>query len=240
MALFGLLGGDKPTEKNIDKQVQKVKERYAQPEFRRAAMDRLLEWGTPEALAGVMQRFSVVVQSPHWDEEEKRWLVDELAERGDAARQAITQYLKTQNNIAFAAKALRKLCDEQGYVQELVAALQARDPEDYRSVQAKQELVAAIGATGDTEALGAVVTFLDDHGDDVQCTAIDVVEKNHVEQGYPRLVKMITEDFHSARVVRHAAGAVSRLGLGIDPEKPLSPEVTEDFVVKDGKLALNR
>ena len=39
-----------------------------------------------EALAAVLARFTVVVQSPHWDEEEKRWLVDELATRGEPAR----------------------------------------------------------------------------------------------------------------------------------------------------------
>ena len=109
MALFGLLGGDKPTPKNISKLVNKVKERYAQPEYRRTAMEKLLSWSTPEALDAVLSRFTVVVQSPHWDEEEKRWLVEELAERGQPAKEALTRFLARENHIAFAAKALARL-----------------------------------------------------------------------------------------------------------------------------------
>jgi len=236
MALFGLIGGDKPTQKNIDKQVSKVKERYAQPEYRRAAMDRLLEWGTPEALLGLMQRFTVVAQSPHWDEEEKRWLVDELAQRGDAARQAIVRFLKTENYVAFAAKALRRLVDDATYVADLVEALRSHPPEDHRSVQAKQELVAALGESGDVRALEAVLPYLDDHSDDVRCTAVDVVERHTVTAGYARLTETLAEDHHSARVLRHIAGAASRLSLEIDASRPLAPAVAEDYTVTNGKL----
>lgn len=236
MALFGLIGGDKPTQKNIDKQVSKVKERYAQPEYRRAAMDKLLEWGTPEALLGLMQRFTVVAQSPHWDEEEKRWLVDELAQRGDAARQAIVRFLKTENYVAFAAKALRRLVDEPTYLADLVEALRAHPPEDHRSVQGKQELVAAIGETGDARSLEAVLPYLDDHSDDVRCTTVDVVERHAVTAGYARLVETLAEDHHSARVLRHIAGAAARLSLEIDASRPLAPAVAEDYTVTGGKL----
>ena len=134
MGLFGLFGSDKPTEKSIAKQVTRVKERYAQPEYRRMAMETLFDWGTPEALDGILARFTVVVQSPHWDEEEKRWLVEELAERGQPAIEALRRFLKTSNNIGFADRALQRLCDEDQYRIELGEALKARDPEDYRSV----------------------------------------------------------------------------------------------------------
>lgn len=240
MALFGLLGSDKPTEKNIAKQVTKIRERYAQPEYRRAAMDQLLEWGTPEALDGVLSRFGVVVQSPHWDEEEKRWLVEEFADLGEPGVEALCRFLARDNNVTFAAKALRRLVDQERFKEEIIKALKARDPEDHRTVQAKQDLIALLGEL-DSDDLGDVVLpYLDDHADDVQCAAIDVVESQGGEAARARLIEMITEDLHSARVLRHAAGAVSRLKLSIDPEKPLAPAVTEDYVVKDGTLALNR
>ena len=64
--LDGIFGSDKPTQKNIEKLVIRVKERYAQPEYRREAMERLLGWNTPEAIIGALARFTVVAQSPHW------------------------------------------------------------------------------------------------------------------------------------------------------------------------------
>ena len=58
--LDSLFGSDKPNQKNIDKLVVRVKERYAQPEYRREAMEKLLSMNTPESLAAVLMRFTVV------------------------------------------------------------------------------------------------------------------------------------------------------------------------------------
>lgn len=235
--MIGGLFSNKPTPKNIEKQAAKSQERYAQPEYRRQAMEKLLGWGTPESVTALMGRFSVVVQSPHWDEEEKRWLVDELAERGALAKEAVSAYLKAENNIAYAAKALRQLTDDDEYRTELISALNSREPSDYRTAQAKQELIACLEEVPGDEVEAAVIPYLDDHADDVQCTAVDVVERKAAKAAFPRLVEMLSEDMHSARVLRHIAGAVARLGLELDADKPLEPPVMEDFVVKDGKLA---
>jgi hypothetical protein len=234
--VLGGLFGSKPTPKNIEKQSAKAQERYAQPEFRRQAMDKLLAWGTPEALDALIKRFSVVVQSPHWDEEEKRWLVEELAERGEVAREGLSRYLRSENNIAYAAKAIRQLTDEAGYQSELIGALQSREPSEYRTAQAKQELIACLEDVEGDAVVEALIPYLDDHADDVQCTCVDVLEHKNATQAHARLIEMLSEDQHSARVLRHIAGAVARMGCELDPEKALEAAVLEDFVVKDGKL----
>lgn len=240
MALFGLFGSDKPTEKNISKAVNKVKERYAQPEFRKAAMDQLIGWGTPEAYDGLLQRFTVVVQSPHYDEQEKRWLVDELAEHGDEARAALRRFLLKENHIAFAARALSRLTTPDTYAEALIESLAAREVDDYRSVQGKLELIHALLDTQHSGVPDAIFPYVHDHGDDVQCAAIDGVEQVGTDAHKQALVEMLADDVQSARVLRHAAGAVSRLGLAIDPAKALEAAVTEDYVVQDGKLVKNR
>ena len=241
--LDSIFGGDKPTPQNIQKLVVRVKERYAQPEYRREAMDTLLNWSTPESLLAVCQRFTVVAQSPHWDEEEKRWLVDELAERGAEARSALLLFVQREDNVAFAVKALRAIVGADEFVTDLVLALAGRSPVDHRNVQGKQELVAALGETADARAFTAILPHLSDHSDDVQCCAVDALVKLWPQaaaahdQGIAGLLVMITDDARSARVQRHAAGAVEKLGLPIDAARALAPSVAEDFVVKAGKLA---
>lgn len=241
-ALFG--GGEKGSQKGqkgLDKLVGRLRERYAQPEYRREAMEKLLAMGTPEALAGLLQRFTIVAQSPHWDEEEKRWLVDELAERGEPAKAALRVFLKNADHIAFAAKALARLDNKEEFVTDLIASLQARPPEDHRTVQGKAELVAALAETSDVRAIGAVVPYLDDHADDVQCTSVDALEKlwstsAAKDDAQQKLQAMVADDARSARVLRHTAAAMSRLAISIDPARPLAPAVAEDYVVKEGKL----
>lgn len=248
MGFLDSIFSDKPTQKGIDKQVLRVKERYAQPEYRREAMDKLLSWGTPEAYAGVLARFTVVAQSPHWDEEEKRWLVDELATRGEPAKQALQAFLAKEDHVAFAAKALRKLSSStEQWVTDMIAALHARPADDHRTTLGKAELVAQLKDGGGPEVVAAVQAYLDDHADDVQTATIDCVD--HHLAGAPEDVKaqvtarfqrIVADDARSARVLRHAAAAMAHLKLPVDPARPLAPAVAEDFVVKDGALVAAR
>lgn len=242
---MGLLDffSDKPNQKNIDKLVLRVKERYAQPEYRREAMDKLLAWGTPEAFAGVLQRFTVVAQSPHWDEEEKRWLVDELAARADPARSALRIFLARHDSIAFAAKALARLTKTKDeLLDELHDALRARPPEDHRTTQGKAELIAALADMGDARVVAWVLPYVEDHADDVQVATIDCLEQ-HLSAQSPvcadaeaALKKVVADDGRSARVLRHAAAMMSRKKIGVDPSRALAPAVAEDYAVKDGLL----
>lgn len=242
--LDSIFGGDKPNQKNIEKLVVKVKQGYAQPEYRREAMERLLGWNTPEAITGALTRFSVVAQSPHWDEEEKRWLVDELATRGEPARLALKAYLAKENHVAFAAQALQKLDkNTDDYLADLIACLKAKAPDDYRSTQGKVELIHCLVALNDARVGEALLPYVDDHGDDAQCASVDAIEKlwgklGGLQDGMTKKFQaVLADDARSARVLRHTAAAVQRLNLPIDPTKPLAPAVAEDYVVKDGKLA---
>jgi hypothetical protein len=248
MGLLDSLFADKPSQKSIDKLILKVKERYAQPEYRREAMDKLLSWGTPEALAAVLMRFTVVVQSPHWDEEEKRWLVDELATRGEPAKQALQAFLGRDDHVAFASKALRRLSPSaDAWIADLVTALKARPPEDHRTTQGKAEL---INQLRDAEAKGVVAVllpYLTDHADDVQMACLDAIEKLYGEASDEDkaaagdvLKAVVADDARSARVLRQAATVMATLKLAVDPTRPLAPAVAEDFVVKDGALVSSR
>jgi hypothetical protein len=238
--VLGLFGGNKPTQKNIDKQVNKVKERFAQSDFRRVAMDKLLDWGTAEAYDGLLKRFTIVVQSPHWDEEEKKWLVETLVSHGDVAKQALVRFITTENQVTFACRALARMSTGDDLVAHILAALASRSPEDIRTEQGKKELIHVLDENPDPRVEQGVIPFLSDHSDDVQCAAIDVVKNHKLALGYAPLQKLLYDDLSSARVQRYAASAVHVLELDIDITQALMPAVVEDYLVKDGKLALNR
>ncbi len=242
--LDSLFGGDKSNSKSVDKLVLRVKERYAQPEYRREAMDKLLSMGTPEAYAGVLTRFTVVAQSPHWDEEEKRWLADELATRGEPARAALKAYLAKEDHIAFASKSLSKLsASKQAWLGDMLTALQSRPPDDHRTTIGKAELINQLKDGGDATVVAAVVPYFNDHADDVQLAALDCAE-HHLDATdddtkgaiTTALKEILVDDSRSARVLRNVGGAMSRLKIAIDATKPLPGAVAEDFAVKDGVL----
>jgi hypothetical protein len=236
MGFFGLFGKKAPSENAIAKQVQKAKEQYAKPEYRRMAMDKLFEWNTPESMAGLLQRFSVVVQSPHWDEEEKRWLVEELVKRGDSVKGVLIDFLMRANEVTHVIRCLEQLCEKSEMQKILVNALQKRNPEDHRNHQSKMELIAAFESYPIPELSEVLAPYLHDHNDDVKCMAIDVLAQTTDAKVHHEMVHMLAEDDHSGRVLRRVAQAVYKLELDIPADLALAKEVTEDFAVKNGKL----
>ncbi len=234
--MFGLFGKDKVTPAKIDKQIAKVKERYSKPEFRREAMDKLIRWGTAESLSGVLQRFNVVAQSPHYDEQEKQWLSQAFTTLGQEGKAALVKHLNKENSVIYVIQALEGMLETSELHDIVVTALTGREPEDHRSVQAKQELVAWLGQHADDTRLPTVAPYLFDHADDVQCTTIDVVEARRVDAAYGNLLQLISSDTESPRVIRRAATAISQLEIALEETDSLAAEVLEDFELKNGKL----
>jgi hypothetical protein len=237
MGIFGLFGKSAPSEKSIANQVQKAKEQYAKPEYRRVAMDKLLEWNTKESLSGLLGRFSVVVQSPHWDEEEKRWLVEEFVKRGDAVKDVLIEFLMKANEVTYVIRCLEKLCTREEMQTILVDALKKRIPDDYRTHQSKMELIAAFEEYPVPELTEVLLPYLQDHNDDVKCMTIDVLTKTGDRRAHSEIAKMLFEEFHSGRVLRQAAQAIFKLQVDLPNDLALAKEVAEDFVLKNGKLA---
>src|SRR5690606_34648432 len=117
--------------------------------------------------------------SPHWDEEEKRWLCDELATRGEPALAALRRYLAVEDNVAFAVKALRQLHkDDAKWLADLVAALQKRPPEDHRTGKGKTELINQMLDGGDGSVVAHLTPYFDDHADEVQLAAFDCCQRH--------------------------------------------------------------
>lgn len=237
MGIFGLFGKSAPSQNAIANQVQKAKEQYAKPEYRRAAMDKLLEWNTRESLLGLLGRFTVVVQSPHWDEEEKRWLVEEFVKKGDAVKDVLMEFLMKANEVTYVIRCLEKLCSQEEMQGILVEALKRRIPDDYRTHQSKMELIAALEGYPAANLAEVILPYLHDHNDDVKCMAIDVLSQSGEKSAHDQMARMLSEDFHSGRVLRHAAQAVHKLQIEIPNDLALAKEVVEDFVLKNGKLA---
>jgi HEAT repeat protein len=233
MGLFDIFNS-KPSKAAVLSQVNKAKEIYAQPDYRRMAMDKLLKWATPESYQGLIERFSVVVQSPHWDEEEKRWLTEELVKIGDEVLPILREFILKKNEVNHALLAYRKIAPEK-FEDMLVEALKVRPPSDHRSVLAKQELIFALGEFNRPDLKALILPYLDDHSDDVQCAAITVLSKVTDQEIKEKLVKLLQNDEHSPRVLRTAAQVIESQKIPVGDIK-LSEAVSEGFRIDSGYL----
>lgn len=237
MGWLDIFGKKGPNDEAIAKQVRKAKEPYAQPDYRRMAMDQLLKWDTEASLAGLLERFTVVVQSPHWDEEEKTWLVEELVERGEKSLPILRKFILDKNEVNHALLAYSQIIkDPKAFGDLLIEALERRPPSDHRSVQGKQEILAAMMEQKDRRFDAYIFPHLEDHSDDVQCIAIEALADTDNVEIKNSIAALLGSDAHSARVVRTAAAVVANRKYAVPKNIVLSEVVGEDFRIDDGHL----
>ena len=199
---------------------------FAQPEVRVQKMERLLEEGSAAALLGVLQRFAANAQGQIADEEEKAWLVGALVDKGDAAVAPLEAYIRAEAKLSHALGAYAKLVGNARAATFFAARLEALGPDDHRSVEAKQQLLAAfVERASPGEILVKLVPFLEDHSDDVRWQVLETIDraaqasKNVTGDGAasptltpaalsvvrPHLVAQVTPGPTSARIARRAA-----------------------------------
>src|SRR5688572_26792129 len=89
----------------IEKLAKEVKEPFAQPEYRREAMEKLFKMGTEEAYQALLMRFTVAASGAIADEDEKREMVDRLVEVGAPALGPVKTFIRTQQKITFPVRA---------------------------------------------------------------------------------------------------------------------------------------
>jgi len=214
MGLLDMLKRGSP----IERAHKDLREPYAQPEVRRAAMGKLLEMASDEAYTTLLVRFTFNCHGHIADESEKRDLVDELVKVGRPALGPLRKFIEKEKAVQFPIRAISRICEKAETLKIVVDALTKIEPGDHRTTEQKRGLIDAVGELGSTEEAKAVVPYLRDHNDDVQAHAIDALERLKSPDSYEALASVCASEDHSARIQRRAAQAVETLGATVAKE----------------------
>jgi HEAT repeat protein len=239
--MFGLFSKEKTLQRTIDRATNKL----AQQADRFPAMEKLLQEGTEDSLAGLCKRFSVTSSKSVEDEQEKSWVVDSLVSKGELALPAVRRYLKTAEGLSFPLKVLERIA-EKDKVLEVVDEILAGEPPGYvRHPERRIDLVRWLAewSAGTSEEISSrLKPYLADFDENVRFAVIEGLSHHDVESvGAPLVAATIRPEEESGRIRRrlievladrkvplgeHAA-AVSALLTG-----PLAAFVVEGDVVK--------
>ena len=155
----------------IRRAAKTLTERYAQPEPRMDAADRLVRIGTPEAIYQLARRFTITSGNLEQDDQEKRWVRDLLVEQGDRAADPLRRYLRGYDDITWAMDALSKLLPADELAEFLFAVLQDGEAVAIRGPKAVQIIDFLAGL--DTEGIAAgVARCLTSSDDTVRIAAV--------------------------------------------------------------------
>ncbi len=224
----------------LEKAAKQVREPYAQPDYRRGAMEKLFEIGTDEAYAALLKRFTINANGQIADESEKRDLVERLVDMGETAVGPLKIFVSNEKKaLSFPIQALGRILSKEQHEQFLTEVLQSYEPADHRSVNAKAALVAGLVELVPTERAQIFIPYVGDHDDDVQFQALEALEQLKPEGLNEVLIGVCGSDEHASRIQRRAAQALVNLEVELTKEAHagFNAELKSEFVLnKKNKL----
>ena len=196
----------------IDHNTKKLLERYAQSEARMEAAGKLKAIGTPQAIYCLARRFSVTTENLGVDQDEKRYVRDELVGFGQEAVEPLKLYLRRHNQVTWAVDALSTLRPDEEVAPFLLEILFQGDPVYIRGEKATQ-ILKALESMHIEGVVEGVIPCLKSADDTVRIAAVECLEVHADERARePLLEALVSDEEDSVRVQTRITETLERLG----------------------------
>lgn len=211
MGLMDLFGGGKG---RLNKHVARAKNKDAQSADRFTSLEVLRDDGSPEAVEGLLGRFTIRYDKSIEDEQEKQWVFDELVQMGAKILPQLQDHLKRAESIAWGLKILDEVvtADEAWPVLE---DLCARNDNSYtRDPSKKIQLLHYLGDHDDPRYGRALVPYLLDVDEGVRFVTVEGLlhHKDAEAAREPLLTLLLNEKEESRRIKRRIVDGFADLG----------------------------
>jgi HEAT repeat protein len=173
--MFDLFRRGGPSQKQIDRAVKRLTEPHGEEGPRYEAAERLLEWGTPEALFGLVKRFSISSLVITQDVEEKKMVVEMLVNKGQEAVGPLLRFMKSYHRVDWPVRALARIVPEQVLIDHLIEIIETVAESEFTASEHRVSLLRAIQGHVTEEMSSTLRIFLNDSDDDVRIVAIDAL-----------------------------------------------------------------
>lgn len=240
--VFGLFSGNK--EKSLQKTIERATNKLAQQADRWAALEKLKEDGSEDALFGLCRRFAITSSKGVEDEQEKAWVVDALVARGKEALPALRRYLRDAEQLSFALKVLERLDDTAAALEVVDELLAIEKPGYTRDAERRADLMRWLGewkAVPDAELVPRLLPYLVDFDENVRFAVVDgLAMRDPALTGTHLLSALMRKEEESGRIKRRVGDILVEhkipVGDRVDELTPHLVGTLGQFWVKDGLL----
>ncbi len=134
----------------------------AQPYDRQEAIHELCKLGNAEAVAGLLKRFTFMIDPSITDQEEKDAAFEGIVAAGREAVEPVRAFAEKAESLAWPIRILKEVLPEDELVRELVLWLGRWDTEYAKFVDPKLQILTTLGDFQHPEIRAAVEPFLQD------------------------------------------------------------------------------
>jgi HEAT repeat protein len=186
--MFDFFKRNQPSQKQIEKVVKRLTEPGGEDGPRRDAAIRLAEWGTPDALYGLLKRFTISSNKLSEDIDEKQTVVRMLVEKDRDAIEPILRFVSTHHQVEWPIQALSQILPREELIPKLVSALEkVAAASAFTPPEHKSDLIRAMRGYVTPEIASVLRQFLSDDDDDVRIAAIEAISEVGEEVREPLL-----------------------------------------------------
>ena len=196
-----ILAKDKgPSPRQLRRAMKQVTQIHGDAATRVGALERLAEWGTPEAASTLLRRFTVQVSQGSMDLEEKQYTVRLIVQIGQSAVEPIVQYLQTEPEVTWPVRALRELLPPQEFDDAIKNVLDRLATGYHRWPEAKSVLIEHLSDDAFPQIRATMLKFLEDENDDVLVAAAQYLARHADEEIRERLIETLLGSEQRPRV----------------------------------------
>lgn len=246
MGLADLFSKEARSQRSLQKLIQKANDKHAQPEDRFGAFEQLRQNGSPEAIVGLMRRFSFTYDKSIRDEEEKEWIYHTLVDMGDKILPELRRYMKDSETLGWALKILEQITKGDTFRETLKTLCEQNDNSYVRDPGKKTQLVHFMGEHHDPEIAQLLVPYLEDIDEGVRFKAVESL----LSQGQPQvvvgpLVTLLTNKAEESRRIKiRIAEGLAELKLSVgeraaEVERALNELGLDARLDKGGRIQLS-
>lgn len=234
MGLTDLFSKEARRASNLKRTIARASDKHAQSGDRFAALETLRTDGSPEAILGMLRRFSLTYDKSIEDEQEKEWVYQALSELGGKVLPELRRYMRESETLGWALKLLEQIAHGDSLRTTLRELCAQNDNSYVRDPGKKMQLVHFMGDHKDPDIAALLVPYLEDIDEGVRFKAVEaLLAQGHSDAVLGPIVKLLlskTEESRRIKVriveglaeagwpiterVSEVDGALSDLGLG--------------------------
>ena len=179
-----------PSSKQVDSTVIALTRRHGEPALRYEAADRLLGWGSDEAIEGLLKRYTVTVERETSDDDEKAYIADQITEKiGSRAIPSVEKYLRHQEQVNWPLRLLKRLTTPEDFRDRVLGILAKLDVHfDKHPIRKVEMIHALIEFAAEPAVSDAVAAFLDDTSDTVRIAAAELLASSAREKDFAAMI----------------------------------------------------
>ena len=226
MGILDYFDKDKRAAKKVETNTKKLTSPYRQSEERIQCAEELAQDGRPEAIYGLLRRFTIKASNQVVDEDEKAQVYAMVVDLDEAAVPSLRKFISREDQLRYPLRALTEIVDNDEVLHHVGGALKAIGPDYVKNPEPKLHLIQHLAEQGHQEAAPYLTPFLADQNETVRFQTVQALSSYNDDDVKDALwARLLTDEDESLRT----RNAVCEALLGLDPEH-IVPEDARDAV----------